>query len=495
MHHLDKRRHSKPESRRSLRETRFAHQNETSEARTDLVGPNSDRLGDASGGSVSPKRRSWLGWLIALGAILLLLVFALDVPAKSCQHFARKAIMAFDYEGAERWIARATSVSPQNADNELLAARVCRRQGQLDEMSKHLTRANVLGGDRRASKIEEALALAQSGDLTAVEPQLIAWLKEGAGDADEISDAYANGLAANSRFEQSATVLQAWRTDYPTDPRPDYRMGRLREYLEEWDEAERAYREAIRLNPNYFAAHYRLGRVLLLGRRIEEAINSFGECLKMQRPQAAQVQLAGCYRALADQEQAAKLLREVLTHDRKTIALSYQDVDENPETFDAAAWLGDIESEGGNHDEAFKWLSMALAENPRDLAARYSLAVTLRALGKDAEAEGEFEKVRLSRAALERANPLRDRIKRNPKDLEARAELGTLLLEHESQRMGRFWLQSILPFESRHQVAHAGLAKSYSELAERSPQFKPLAQYHQRAAAEAAASNPETAAP
>jgi hypothetical protein len=79
--------------------------------------------------------------------------------------------------------------------------------------------------------------------------------------------------------------------------------------------------------------------------------------------------------------------------------------------------------------------------------------------------------------------------------LEARAELGTLLLEHESQRMGRFWLQSILPFEPRHQVAHAGLAKSYSELAEKSPQFKPLAQYHQRAAAEAAASNPETAAP
>lgn len=442
-----------------------------------------------------PRRNRFLGWLLGLAGILLLAAFAFDLPAKVCQHFARRAITDFDYPTAQRWIGYASAVSSGNAENEFLAARICRREGRLDEMTRHLTRAKTLGGDYRQAQIEEALALAQSGDLTRVEPQLLDWLKEGVGDADEISDAYANGLAANSRFEQSASVLDAWRADYPKDPRPDYRLGRLHEYLEHWTEAEQAYRQSISLNPNYFAAHYRLGRVLFLGRRVEEAIAAFSECLPMPRPQAAQVQIAACYRSLADQEKAAELLREVLAHDRKTIALSYQDVDESPETFEAAATLGDIESEAGNHDEAFKWLSMAIAENPRDLAARYSLAVTLRALGKNAESEAEFEKVRISRAALERANPLRDRIKREPKDLQARAELGTLLLEHESQRMGRFWLQSILPYDPRNQVAHAGLAKSYSELAEKSPQFKPLAQYHQRAAAEAAASNPETAAP
>ena len=436
------------------------------------------------------KSRWRAGWLLLIAGLMLLVAFAVDAPAEVCQVFARKSLSRFDYDSAETWLRRAAYFSSRNPTTELLAARVCRRQGRLDEMTQHLSRALLVGGDAKLIELEESLALAQTGSLAAVEHKLVTALKEGWGDTDEISDAYANGLAANSQFGRAATVLDAWRIDYPNDPRPDYRLGRLHEYLERWDEAEAAYRKSISRNPEYFPAHYRLGRVLFNSRRIEEAEAAFSACLEMSSPQAAEVQVAICARALGDFDRARELLRQVVGHDRSEIAASYQTVEETPEHFEAAAQLGDIESELGNHEEALKWLELALEQNPRDLTARYSLAVTLRELGRGDEAEREFERFRVARAALERANPLRDRIAGQPDDLAARLELGELLLEHESQRMGRFWLQSILTFDPDHADAHAALAKHYRELSRRSPQYAPLAAHHERISGLAPPSTP-----
>lgn len=431
-----------------------------------------------------------VGWLLLLAGLMLLVAFAMDVPAEICQVFAKKSLARFDYESAESWLRRAAVVSSRNPTTELLAARVCRRQGRLDEMSRHLSRALLVGGDARLIDLEDSLALAQTGGLAAVEQKLVTALKDGWGDTDEISDAYANGLAANSQFGPAASVLDAWRQDYPDDPRPDYRLGRLHEYLERWDEAEASYKQSIARNPKYFPAHYRLGRVLFNGRRIEEAEAAFSACLAMPRPQAAEVQVAMCARALGDLERARGLLRQVVQQDRSTITASYLALEENPEHFEAAALLGDIESELGNDAEALKWLELALAENPRDLTARYSLAVTLRELGRVDEAEREFDRVRVARTALERANPLRDRIASQPDDLAARLELGELLMEHESQRMARFWLQSILTYDPDHPAAHAALAKHYRELSRRAPQYAPLAAHHERAGGFATPSSP-----
>jgi len=443
------------------------------------------------GAAKSAGKSRWrAGGLLLVAGFLILLAFAVDAPAEVCQVFARKSLSRFDYDSAETWLRRATYVSSRNPTTELLAARVCRRQGRLDEMTQHLSRALLVGGDAKLIELEESLALAQTGGLAAVEQELVTALKEGWGDTDEISDAYANGLAANSRFGPAATVLDAWRTDYPNDPRPDYRLGRLHEYLERWEEAEAAYRKSIARNPEYFPAHYRLGRVLFNGRRIEEAEAAFSACLEMPSPQAAEVQVAMCARALGDLERARELLRQVVRQERSAITASYQAVEENPEHFEAAAQLGDIESELGNFQEALHWLELALAENPRDLTARYSLAVTLRELGRGDEAEIEFERIQVARTALERANPLRDRIAGQPDDLAARLELGELLMEHESQRMARFWLQSILTYDPDHAAAHAALAKHYRQLSERSPQYVPLATYHERISALAAQSRP-----
>ena len=219
-------------------------------------------------------------------------------------------------------------------------------------------------------QIEEAMAAAQSGALELVEVQLFKWLESGVGDIDEISDAYANGLAANSRFETLNQVLDAWQRDYPNDPRPDYRRGRVHEYFQLWQQAEEAYKKSLSRNSRFYPSRYRLGRVLILQRKMEEAQEEFRLCTDMHRPEAAMTSLAICYRSLGGAKEAKALLEEVLKSTPEQIAESYDALEESPEYFEAASNLGDLESEAGNYAEAEKWLRLALEKNNRDLQSR-----------------------------------------------------------------------------------------------------------------------------
>lgn len=415
-------------------------------------------------------------------AAAVLLVLGLDAPGRAVRGRLYSAIQRFDYESAETWLERARLWPAGRMETELLAARMYRRQGRAEEMQRALDTASRLGADPQVVSLEKSLVLAQSGHLQDVEPQLMHALSHGIGDAAEISDAYSNGLTVMSQFPQAVQVLEAWRQDYSDDPRPDYRLGRIHEHRQSWDQAEEHYRRSLEILPTYYPSRYRLGRVLLYGRRVDEAREQFERCLEMPNPLAAKVQLAGCLRSLGEIDRAQKLLREVISHDYDEVLAGYAAVEETPEHYEAASMLGDIESEAGNDEQAVAVLRLALEKNPRDLAARYALAVALRQLGRTDEAELHFEKVRIARTALQRANPLRERISQFPDDLEARLELGRLLLEHESQRMGVFWLRSVLASDPENREAHELLAQHFQELSKSRSRYSGLAAYHKRRA-------------
>lgn len=438
--------------------------------------------GQGSAVSISKPSKSNV-WLLLCGlASLLLIAYLLNAPALLLNLLARQSLSRLDYIAAENWIKRAKSLGRDNAESEMISARIARHQGMLDQMGNHLSKATRLGADPQVVKMEEAMALAQTGKLDVVEADLFQWLSTGVGDADEMSDAYANGLAANSRFDNANEVLDAWRRDFPKDPRPDYRLGRLKEHAQSWEEAADAYRNSLNKKNDYYPSRFRLGRVYFTGRKIDEAKLAFEQCLDMPFPEAAKIQLAFCYRSLGESDRAREMLYEVLQQSYETILKSYYFVEESPEHFEAAATLGDLESEAGNYEEAYKWLKLAVEKNPRDLTARYSLALTLKRLGQTEQAEKDLAEIAKARKALERANPLRDRIAGKPDDLEARLELGKLLIENESMRMGRFWLQSIFKFDPNYREAHKVLAEHYRELAAKSPEYRPLADFHAKAA-------------
>lgn len=430
--------------------------------------------------SPAARKRGTRRWVLLLAVVSLIGCIVMDLPGIFSRSMAFRAAGRVDNASAERWITIAKKVSWRYGEMELLSARMHRRQGRTSEMEESLRRAVRSGVDPKLASLERALVVAQSGNLDSVESQLFDALRNGVGDAAEISDAYANGLAILSRFDQALKILAAWRTDYPQDPRPLYRMGRIYEHQAVWDKAEDYYREAIKVAPQYCSARYRLGRVLMYDRQFEAAIREFSTCLSMDNPLAAQIQIASCLKALASTDQAVVLLREVLRHDDSEILASYAALEETPEHHEAARILGDLEFELGNNADAVRWLEHALAFNDRDSSTRYSLAVTLREMGRNEEAEDHFARFHVVREALSRANVLRARIQADSGDIAARHELGELLLTHESTRMGVFWLRSVLEIQPDHQGAHRSLADHYSDLARSDSQYESLAAFHRQ---------------
>lgn len=436
--------------------------------------------------SGNPKRIASrrLVFLVFTACTLLVIGLVTDSPAKVCHAFATRAIHQFDDQKALLWIERARMVSSQNETTELLAARVARSRGDLSEAAECLKRAQRFGANRDDIRLEQLLGSAQTGSLDGIEAELVGQLQNPRNDGAEISLAYANGLAMATRFEDAFSVLEAWGDDYPDDPRAPYRSGRLREHLEQWEEAEADYRRALARRADFYPASYALGRVLLTGRRVDEAAEAFRACLAMPQPQAAQIELAACYRAKGDPEKARQALREVLASDYETILESYRAVQDIPDYFEAAVSLGDLEAEAGNSTQAVEWFKLAIDKNPRDLTARYGMALALRELGRTEEAQKEFDHVLEVRKALERANPLRDRIATRRDDLEARLELGELLLEYESEKMGLFWIRSVFTYDRMYAPAHRALAKYFRGLPGKSSDNLALAQYHEQAASE-----------
>ena len=175
-------------------------------------------------------------------------------------------------------------------------------------------------------------------------------------------------------------------------------------------------------------------------------------------------------------------MQQVLAKSIDEIEKSYRAVEEVHEYFEAASSFGDLESEAGNLEAAEKWLRAAIEKNDRDLQSRYSLAVTLRQMGRTEEAEKEFEAVAATRKMLEQVNPLRNRIGENPTDPAPRVELGELLLLHESERSGQFWIKSAFAIDPSYRRAHEAMGRYYRKKSASDAKFAELAKYHEQAA-------------
>jgi tetratricopeptide (TPR) repeat protein len=432
------------------------------------------------------QRRFWI-LIGCLGALLVGLWYFGSLAALP-RIMVERSLAARDFESAWRWTDVADWLSYRNPANALLTARIARSEGDAERMRRELKRATQWGADPQAVRREQLLAMAQSGQLDEIESELMQWLGQSGAETDEISDAYANGLAAQGRFDEALGVLEAWRKDFPADPRPDHRIGRIQEHQQRYDEAEAHYRGSLNRQSNYYPSRYSLGRVLLNQRRADEAVEQFRQCLDMPLPLAAQVQLATALKAQGKADEARPWLKQVLAAPAEKLEASYQSLEERPELFVAAAEYGRLEADAGNFQEARPWLEAALKANPLDLMSRYALAVTLRGLRLKPEADEQFARVNASREAMGAAGELNARIKRNPEDLQARLNLGKLILTHESESSGLYWIRSIFAYDPDYGPAHEALAEYFQSRADQDPSYARLAAQH-RSRARAAHQN------
>jgi len=145
------------------------------------------------------------------------------------------------------------------------------------------------------------------------------------------------------------------------------------------DEAIAANREAIRLKPNYWAAHYNLGVCLSQKGKLDEAIAAFREASRLFPNWSWPHRALGS--ALKDQGK----LDEAIACYRKAIEL-------DPKSAEVHANLGNALKDQGKLDEAIACYRKAIELDPKDASAHTNLGNTLQAQGKLDEAIAAYRK-------------------------------------------------------------------------------------------------------
>jgi tetratricopeptide (TPR) repeat protein len=203
-----------------------------------------------------------------------------------------------------------------------------------------------------------------------------------------------NVLKAQS---QSNEALAAYRNAIRI--KPDYAeahfsFGNVLIELRRLDEAAAAYRSAIRIKPGYAEAHFNLGNVMKEQHRLEEAVAAYRRAIRI-RPDYAE---AHCNYGAA-LRQAGKI-DEAVAEYKQALAI-------NPRSAEVHCNLSGVFFDQGKLDEAIAASRQTIALKPDFAEAYDNLGMALQQLGRMTE----------SRAALEKA------VRLAPRNAKYRADL------------------------------------------------------------------------
>lgn len=394
------------------------------------------------------------------------------------------ALKRRDYEAAEdclHWVQRLRCA---NAETEFWHARVDRKLVRLQQAVEHLEACQKAGFDLERLARESTLLSAQSGQLREVMPAITQMLIDPRDDGQEICEAYVNGALFSGANDLAKQILEVWKSDFPHDPQAHYAHAKMLDHLKKIPEAEAECQAAIACNPEHWPSRYLYGRILFDRNQIEPALAEFKAALGMRHNAAPEYQRARCLKSLGKTEEAATILRELVKRPLEDVQSSFTRVGEPLYGLSIQQELGSIEGSLNHHEEAIRWLSQVLEDDPKNLDARYARATSLRRVKRLDEAEQDFKLVQESRDKLVEVDRLVDEINQHPEDpqLEKRCRVGELFLKYESGRHAAFWLQDVLNRDPQHHQAHVLLAEYYSQLALKDSRYEKLTKFHQEKA-------------
>jgi Tfp pilus assembly protein PilF len=427
----------------------------------------------------STRRSKRIYVLTALFVLLFCLFLFLGGFAGVARSMAKNALVLNDVRRASPWLDIATKLAPDAPELHYLIARSARLKLDYNNMAKHLRLANLGGYDREAIDKEQCLAFACLGELNpANEAKVKKWIAQCGPDVADFVDAYANGLAATSKFEEATRVLEDYEALFPQDPLVNYRFGLMNEHTKSNELAEKEYAAAMLKDPSHAKSAWRYARLLCGRNRPEEALKTLTLFQKGPQEIAVKTFMASCYFQMGDLETSRDLFKKIVVIDKQKVLESYLSLDEWPERNLAASELGVIESNLGIFDEAKKHLEIALEDNPRDFIARSAYALVLRRLGDKDRADLELARVTAERTEFDKLTVLRDQVKQNPDDAKSKFAMGEILFKYESERFGLFWIRSALTSDPSCKEAHAFLASYYEQKMSENDALRGKANYH-----------------
>lgn len=280
-----------------------------------------------------------------------------------------------DYGSAIAPLKHAAELNADSGPAQQLLGYALLAQGYASEAIPHLKYSS----DTTALGIAEI----QTGQLAEAVRDLQTALTAHPNDADIL---YYLGRASGLLAKQSIDTLMAV---YPDSARSHQAMAENYFVLRRMDDAEKEYKDALRLRPGLPEAHLALGEVYASAAQWPKAEEQFRLQVKLQPGNAEAAYRLGD--ALLEQGKAHEARPELLRADKL--------LPEMPETLYA---LGKAASLDGDADAAIKaWTKLLSIEKQSSLAAQahFGLAAIYRKQGKMAEAKTEIQEFEKLKAA------------------------------------------------------------------------------------------------
>lgn len=400
---------------------------------------------------------SFRGWhpafwgCLAAGAVAVVVLGGSRVPHMLARRRLEVAIAGRDWLAACAALDRLEAGRPIEPENRFLRGRLLRRQGDLLDAEAYFAAAVAAGFDPAAVRRQRLLATAQSGEILAVEDDILQLAEAGVDDelAEECYEAMVEGYVKAYRLREASQAIDLWLRWQPDNPLAYYWRGVVFETGEKWGEARAAYATAVAKAPRLYTPRRALARMERETARLPEAARQFEACLA-QRPDepAALLGLAGVRLVQGERRTAAALYEHALTlginRERRAEPL---------------AELAQMAVEDGAADRGLAFIDEAITIDPRSARFRRIRAAALVQLGRDAEAAEEQEVARaLSEAQVELTRLIRDALS-YPDDADRRVAVGLFLLGQGLDAEGSRWLQLALQIDPRQAAAHRALAE------------------------------------
>jgi Tfp pilus assembly protein PilF len=384
---------------------------------------------------ISISRRNWPRFFL-ISVLLGLIGFPVFIfgglfLAEYHVRRAKEAIGARDFTRARAHLEQGLWYRPNSIEALYLTARTARRDRDYKKAKEFLTAYKAKGGIPDAQKLEEDLALAQSGQLGLVEKKLLVFISVNHEDSPFVLEALAQGYMYNGRWAEAIHCLNRLMEYWPEDYAVHVWRAWVFESLLQPARAEKELRQALDLRPDLDDTRLRLAEVLVLEQQYEPASLEL-EILKKKLPEDEVVALlmAKCCSERNRFDEAKDLLLPLLEKKPKDAAVLKE--------------MGNVALKQAHWLEAEKWLRQCLKGTPRDLQANLFLQQCLHQLGNDAEAEklqNQIDEIQKDRRRLDQ---LLLEIMATKDSIPIRLEASRILLRSDQELEGVKLLEGIL---------------------------------------------------
>lgn len=390
--------------------------------------------------------------LLIIAAVVLCVATIAMRQQISCYYAAHRLSGLLDDIRIDQAVALAQKYSAsQNCPKvQLLSVRAYRQAGDLQASATLLSDSEGLIGDPDRVASEFSLINARKGRVAHEESKLARLLNDPEMDQRDVCEAFVIGFRLNRRFDEAAALINAWKSDWPADYRPDFHEGLMHQTLTEWAAAVSSYERAVSLHPQPQQTRLRLGECLNQLERSSEACEQF-QIVASHDPENTE----------AWQGLATGLRQQGKNAESRSAYLRVLELD--PGSFSARLAIAEIDVDEGALMDADQVITALLTVWPDDTRALYLMSRIAVLQGQDSRAQEILKRWKLADAAVQKMEDQIQELAKTPDNADLQVSIGLSMLRYYSRDLGRQYLLAALQISPNHQAAIQGMSEFESK--------------------------------